>query len=278
MSDDLPADANDDSASPGPALRFDTVPYRPDGGCPPLGLLLTLVLMFLVAVPAGLVASTVIPLIWAIPFVPDELTFLLYLAVFFILAALVAGAGRLGVRLGKVRNPVAATVASVLGVGVLVASTAYCEYEALMVPGNFVPEREVMAYISYGAAAVGGAALAVFGLRSKASAPFCTDCRTWKVARLSRRLDLTSDFLVKAIKTGDIVPLADHDLSRNTGPLVLNVAVCPRCGPDAPVDVQVQQTTVGPRGEKKVHELAHVTYPGEAMRVLDALFEPPPRR
>jgi hypothetical protein len=98
------------------------------------------------------------------------------------------------------------------------------------------------------------------------------------VARLSRRLDLPSDFLLRAVKTGDIVPLADHDLSRNMGPLVLNVAVCPRCGPDAPVDVQVQQTTLGPRGEKKVHELAHVTYPGEAMRVLDALFEPPPRR
>jgi len=275
MSDDIPAGYAEE---PGPAPRFDTVPYQPDGGCPPLGLLLTLLLMVAVAVPAGWAGSAVLTLVWnliaVIGFFEEKLLLLLLLAVYFGLSMLVVLAGTLGVRWGKVRNPTVAGIAGLSGVGVMVATTAYLEYHAVLAANQAIGEADVMAYIAYGLGGIGSMVFAFWVLRTKASAPFCGECRTWKVKRMSRKLDLAPEKLLRAIRTGDIVPLADYDLSRDRGLLVLNVAVCPTCGEAGTVDVQVQEVTTTPKGHKQVKELAHVSYPGEVLRVLDALFEP----
>src|SRR5262245_43046502 len=120
---DMPPPPSRGPVVPSSGLRFDVVPYQPDGGCPPLGLLLTVVLLCLGGVAAGWAASELIPLFGEIPFLPEEIFLLLFALAYLLLNLGVLLLGRLGIRLGKVRQPVAARVAGVLGPLVVLAST-----------------------------------------------------------------------------------------------------------------------------------------------------------
>ena len=50
--------------------------------------------------------------------------------------------------------------------------------------------------------------------------------------------------------------------------------LCPRCGDTAPIHVRLLRYQQTSNGNQEV-ELAHVTYPGEALRELEALFSGP---
>jgi hypothetical protein len=179
--------------------------------------------------------------------------------------------GRWALRWGRIRNPFVAGAAGVFGVAVIVFTLARGEYHRLLGQPNIELE-DGLSWFAYGVGAISLAGFATWGYRAIASAPYCTQCGTWKVARHSRHVNFAPDNLVRSVTTGDIAPLADHDLSRDQGDLVVEVSVCPRCGEDVPVEVKVQQVTVTPKGQRKVAELAHTSYPGPALRVFDALF------
>jgi hypothetical protein len=273
---DLPATPSEGPVGPSSSLRFDVVPYLPDGGCPPLGLLLTLLLVCLGGVAAGWLGSAMIGVLDLIPFLPDVLFLLLFAFVYVLLNAGVLVLGRVGIRFGKMRNPQVAGVLAILGVLAVVASTAYFEYSHYQETGwQDFGEFQVLAYIGYGVGAGMGGLAGYVGLRSAASMPFCTTCNVWKVNRLTHRFDLPPPRVARALRNGDVVVLADYDLSaRPEGPLILHVAGCPGCGEEAPIDVRLQVVTRSPKGHKTVEELARVTYPGPALRVFESLVAP----
>jgi hypothetical protein len=52
--------------------------------------------------------------------------------------------------------------------------------------------------------------------------------------------------------------------------VLLRVAACPRCGAEAPVEVRLERVSASkgsPPGE-----LVHLSYPGEALPVLEQVF------
>jgi hypothetical protein len=274
MSDELPSNAEPTPSPPGSSMYFEVTTYQPDGGAPFLGVLLTLGLLLPGGVLAGWLLSALIP--WAGPVffvLPEKLLFLILFLAFFGVGVAALFPGRWGLRWGRIRSPFVAAAAALFGVGVIAVTLGRCEYDRLLAQPNIDWEEAVISWLGYAVGAVALSAFAVWGFRAIASAPFCTQCNTWKVTRHKRHVNFAPDFLLRAVTNGDIIPLADHDLSRDQGDLVVEVATCPRCGEDVPVEVKVQQVTVTPKGQRKVVDLAHTSYPGQALRVFDALFE-----
>ena len=83
MSDDLPPTAEPTPPPSGSSMYFEVTPYQPDGSAPFLGVLLTLVLLVPGCVVVGWLLSELIPWVWAIPVIPEELLFILLLVAFF---------------------------------------------------------------------------------------------------------------------------------------------------------------------------------------------------
>jgi hypothetical protein len=127
----------------------------------------------------------------------------------------------------------------------------------------------------YWALEVLGVGLFSFALvRLAAQAPFCTACNTWKEERKLGQVSMPAHAVVSALTTGEIVKLAEADFHDTKGTLVFKAAVCPKCGDEAPVDVRLEQITVNEKGQQNANELAHMTYPGEALAVLESLAQP----
>src|SRR5262245_50861886 len=212
MSEELPPNAQPTPSPPGSSMYFEVTTYQPDGGAPFLGVLLTLGLLVPGGVFAGWLLSELIPWVWAIPVIPEKLLFLLLLLAFFGLGAAALYPGRWGLRWGKIRSPFVAAFAGAFGVGVIAVTLARCEYHRLLALQNIDWEEPILSWVAYGVGAVALGAMAIWGFRALAAAPFCTQCNTWKIARHSRNLDLAPDYLLHAVTTGDILPLADYDL------------------------------------------------------------------
>jgi len=277
--------------------RFETSPYRPDGGCPPVGALFVAATTFLGAVILG----------WLVSFIGQWL----YLIVIFPVA-LGFGVGLVGswaVRRGKVRNPVCAGILGLAAGCLAMVAVHYFDYERFLgelekvIPGarargpSFLTFVDVMAqrgvhigkvghgndkgfnlgYVGsyiYWALEVLGVGLFSFALvRLAAQAPFCTACNTWKEERKLGQVSMPAHAVVSALTTGEIVKLAEADFHDTKGTLVFKAAVCPKCGEEAPVDVRLEQITVNEKGQQNANELAHMTYPGEALAVLESLAQ-----
>jgi hypothetical protein len=138
---------------------------------------------------------------------------------------------------------------------------------------GLIEEDVVASAITYGVVALISALILVMASRLVASQPFCTDCSTWKTVHFKRKVAMPAHVLLRAVETGDVVPLADYNVSME-GPLTLTVTACPNCGLEAPAEVKLEQTTADARGRPKVETLAHVRYPGSAAVVLEAIFQP----
>src|SRR5262245_19134579 len=208
MSEELPPNAQPTPSPPGSSMYFEVTTYQPDGGAPFLGVLLTLGLLVPGGVFAGWLLSELIPLVWAIPVIPEKLLFLILLLAFFGLGAAALLPGRWGLRWGRIRNPFVDGAAGVFGVAVLVVTLARCEYHRLASLPNIDWEEPVLSWIAYAVGAIMMGGFGIWGYRAIASAPFCSQCSTWKVPRHSRNLDLAPDYLLRAVTTGDILPLA----------------------------------------------------------------------
>jgi hypothetical protein len=109
-------------------------------------------------------------------------------------------------------------------------------------------------------------------MRRKAAQPYCTLCNTWKQTRYLGKPIVPRVTLLQAIKSGNVGPLAVQEPSPTAGMLKVHLSTCKQCGTDAPVEVKVEEIGKSFNGQESVQEVAHVSYPGEALRVLEALF------
>jgi hypothetical protein len=114
-------------------------------------------------------------------------------------------------------------------------------------------------------------------VRSKASEPFCTDCGTWKNRVPVASLGVTGDRLDEAVRDGEPwAVLKDGSPPPEREAADLFVDVCPQCQDKAPFEVQTVRRRWNKKREMKGMETyARVTYPGEALPVLLAQFQPP---
>jgi hypothetical protein len=304
-------DSGQGSAPLDPSLRLDTAPFRPDGGCPPLGYALALGLALAGAVGMGYAASFLRQWVYIIILFP----LLMGLGVGFL--------GSVGTEVGKVRNPFLAGLAGLFAGAAAPVAMHYFDYERLLerareqnaarqlevkaekngnvrlVRGkafdkntsflgylDFMAEKGVNIHLRrakfnlgyYGSYAYWGMELLLAGgfalylMASTAGGPFCVRCRTWKTERELGTLTLDADTAARVFTEGEVVRLADPAFHRGDGQIKVKVSACPHCGPDAPVEVRLDHVFKNPKGEEKTKELAHQTYPGEAMPVLESLF------
>jgi hypothetical protein len=120
---------------------------------------------------------------------------------------------------------------------------------------------------------VGFAAAAVMVLYSRS--PYCTACDRWKESRELGRLVLPRDRALEVFGSGAIVALAGENLLNPDGPLRVTVLSCPQCATEAPIEVKLAEVSKNDKDKDTVTELVQLTYPGPALRVLEALFVVP---
>lgn len=115
-----------------------------------------------------------------------------------------------------------------------------------------------------------------------ASAPFCTRCQSWKESRkfgtLKPRVAQNVEDAQKALEAGAVSRLLEFGPSREGGPLILTASVCPKCAGESAIAVKLEHCTTDDKGKETTQELAHVTYPGAALRVLEAIFQTEPQQ
>jgi hypothetical protein len=318
-------------------LRFDTTPYRADGGFGMLGSGILIGLSMLAAVALG----------WLVSFVEQWIYLILIFPL--LIGAIVGVVGILAIKLGKVRSPALGGLAGFLAGCVAMLSMHYFDYlsfraqvaedippperifvEALgpadlaRLPPN---EREVRkeqqralrvqsfpTYMDYeatngvtiqrvghgGAANDRGMNLGYVGsfiywgvevlivavvafvlMMGAAAMPFCRECQAWKQERKLGTLafrpgDAGGAGLVASLGSGEVGRLLDYSPSAGDGPLHLSAAVCPRCGGEGTIDVKLMHKYKTAKNEDRAQELLHVTYPGQALAALEAIFQPPP--
>lgn len=285
---------------PLPSLRFETAAYRSDGGCPVSGALLLLGLALGGGLALGFAASFI------------RQWFYLVLLFPICIGVGLGAVSIFGINLGKVRNTFLAGLAGLVGACVAMPSMHYFDYQRLLkkvdeqIPGAQAVVMERFGFWDYmdaqarqgvtlgrarGANRKGGlnlgyygsiaywtaelfivAGLAYFMARGSAADPFCTQCNCWKDERTLGRLPLSADAAVALVQAGEIGALAAHLPAAETGQVQVKMALCPRCGPEAPVDVALEHIATNAKGEEQTRELTRVTYPGEAAKVFETLF------
>ncbi|MGE0529426.1 MAG: hypothetical protein AB7P49_20410 [Bdellovibrionales bacterium] len=292
------SDSSVDPVPIDPAFRFEAVPYRAEGGHNLPGLILVLAFCLGGGVPAGLLGGWIGQ--W------------FYLIVVFPIAigAVVGFFGALAADWGKLRNPSLGMLAGILGGCLAMAAMHYFEFRAFLhevektnpaalqlqfSPSEFAqfidqsavagvqivgrPGQNAMNLGYYGSyiywilevvivAFIAGAIVA-----SVASSPFCSECETWKVVRQLGKVNVPRAVALEAITSGEIIRLAGQDLAPGPGRLNLAAAVCPNCASAVPVDITFTEVTVNSKGGEQSAQIAHVTYPGQALHVFEALFE-----
>jgi hypothetical protein len=289
-----PRDLPPDPAVQAPP-RFDTQPFRPDGGVPLTGLLWTLSLAVGSGVAIGAGAAYVAQWLYLVLVFPAAM-------------GLVVGAATArAVRQGKVRSPHIAALAGVLGGAAVVLSLHYFEYlnalddmdaknpgakQAALDNGfTLLHFFEVRAREGVSLAQTGHSSevnLGYFGSyvywlvdagmvlgvawifpRLAARKPFCARCSHWKSEHALAVLDPAWQRTVfEAVRQGELLRLLEGAGHRGTEHLSLKLSSCDFCGEDSPADVLVESVSKNSKGHPVTAELAHVTYPGEVLRHL----------
>jgi hypothetical protein len=292
-----PEPAPQRAPAPPAAPRFVTEPYQPDGNAPFLGTLLTF---------AGLIGAGA--LVGALTGFVHQWFYLVFL--FPVVMGLAVGAAGMGlVKAFKLRNSLLAGLAAVLGGVTTQTAMHYVDYQRFLgqveekLPGTraelaakgfglpqFIDFRAregvtigrlghgdkginlgyYGSYVYWGLEVLLIAGIALVMLRAAAAAPFCAACSGWKERRYLARVDTPAHEQVETLRDGELVGLLQRSWPAKGEGLLLKASVCPRCGADAPVDVALESHTTNEKGEKKVKELAHFTYPGDVLPFLDA--------
>jgi len=105
-----------------------------------------------------------------------------------------------------------------------------------------------------------------------AAEPFCSACESWKE---SRELGPVPDTDVHALRVGELSHFNSPPSTDAAGLAMVSVSICPQCGAESPVDVKLANLIPTKDGINR-KEIAHVTYPGEALPFLERIFQPPP--
>lgn len=285
---------------PGPIdgeFRFNTTPYASDGGSPLLGLLLIAILSIGAGVIVGAFAGWISQAIYLVFIFPLGMS----LAVGF--------SGGYGATLGKVRSEGLAFCVGALGGLAATLTMHFVEFLIFssdmekQAPGAIPMQSTLRAFLDFVDAQAtigvtftgrGGANemnLGYYGsyiywflelcwivsvsggvAAMAASAPFCTYCETWKESKQLGRINAPREQVLEAINSGDIIRLANADVGAGPGRLGLHAAICKNCRADAPIDIKFQEVVVDEDGNESVKQIAHVTYPGEALLALEEIF------
>jgi hypothetical protein len=275
--------------------RYASLPYRADGGFSAARFPAFVALMVLGGIALGWSASVIGQKIYLILLFPLAIGLCL------------AGLGVLACQLGKVRNLTVAGFVGLVAATASIAAMHYVDYlrtldrleqnshivpaavRQLLTPASGFPEYlEAMSRVGLriSGGAEGGvnlgqggtlaywglellvvAGLAIFGACGGAREPFCSECGTWKDEHFIGGLRGTDDDILPALRKGDLGELKCCSPSARDGELLIRVAVCPRCGGAAPMDLFAERLTGGPRGVR-----LRRTYPGEALAALDEIF------
>lgn len=116
---------------------------------------------------------------------------------------------------------------------------------------------------------VAGIALVVQSQAAKE--PFCSLCQCWKE---TRDLGPVPDTDAPALQEGDLTHFNSPPSQQAGGVVMVSVSTCPSCGEECPVDVKLSNLTQTNEGVTRT-EIAHVTYPGDALPYLEKIFQPP---
>src|SRR5262249_3477598 len=115
------------------------------------------------------------------------------------------------------------------------------------------------------------AGLALLGARCAAGRPFCWQCGRWKQERFLGTLREVGDGDVGTLmRKGNLAGLLEHRPAPGGGGLALSAAICPCCVKEAPLDVRLERITAS--RNRPARELAHLSFPGEALSVFEQLF------
>jgi hypothetical protein len=274
--------------------RFETEPYQPKGGATPVGVLILMGMTFPTAVLCGFLLSFVGQWFYLVLLFPGG-------------AALgVVGLGFLGVQMGKVNSPFLAGLIGVLAGTILMVSMHFFNYQrwGLQAAGvGFFQFIDIRAHLGIVLAGKGGGQglnlgyigtyiyfavefLFVVGicagaLFNFARVPFCTECHTWKKERTLGGFALPTEGTVKktwnaaaaAFKEGRVSGLVDEGTEAEAEHVafVLTAFECLNCAEEVPADVALKCVTKDKEGKTTLLELAKVTYPSEAVPVLESL-------
>jgi hypothetical protein len=286
-----------------PSLRLEPVPYQPEGGFRPFGVLVVFLCVTLAGLGLGYAVSWVGQWIYIILVFP------------FLLGILVGFFGAVGIYVGSVRNLFLAGLAGLFGGCLTLFAMHYFDYERDMArprqdkagqvpnagaapakPADRQPDfwgyldrqarkgipiqfRRLHFTLGYVAtylywlvevAIVSGLAMAI--LIGCASDPFCAECSTWKSKQALGTLALAPDQALRIFSAGEIVRLADQEPA--AGEIHLTIWSCPNCAAEAPVDVKLEQVTKNAKNEEETRPLTFLTYPGQVLPVLESLFAP----
>lgn len=272
--------------------RFPVRPYQAEGGWSAAGIVYLMLLELGSALVLGALASLAARLFYLILLFP--------LAI-----GLGTGmAGVLGVRRGKVRNLAATAAIGVLGGCIAMFSMYYCDYlflrrqlpEELGSPGGFFHYIDATAKLGvnvnfspFRSSDSGGinlgyegtyyyylfevfivAGLSLFVVTAAARKPYCGHCNNWKKLYYLGHLDNPPGHAAAAVREGELQALQP---STGRSSLVrLLVHVCPQCRTVATIDVLVQYVTRNDKNQERVENLAHISYPPEALAAFQQLF------
>jgi hypothetical protein len=268
---------------PEPAARFVPLPYRAEGGVNLVRLPLFLAGVALIAVILGALASALGQVCYLILIYP--------LALGFVLAVLAAYLGQLC----QVRAPLVAGLAGMVGGLMVVLSMHVFDCQRLRdAPAGLFDYLDAMArngltitggdsggfnlgyvgtYLYWAIEGLIVAAIAAFGAANGARAPFCSGCRRWKEERFLGTLADGGAEQQKQLHRGDLGTMVCWRPTPASGELVLTASVCPRCAKEGPIDLRIERNPRGRREPASRNLPIHLTYPGEALPVLEHLFQ-----
>jgi hypothetical protein len=284
--------------TPPPPLQFDTVPFRPDGAAPLDGLLLTA----LFSCGAALVIGAVVSFLhqW------------FYLVLFFPLGMGlgVGAAGAAGVRVGKVRSPLAAGALGVTA-GVLVMLVSHLgdyllwlrQLEQVAGPRaaelrltflefmNLRAEQGVTlskvgqgdkgmnlgyigSYIYWLVEVAFAAGFAAAVMAATTLTPFCPACRSWKQKRVLGSVAAARQTVKEIVGRGELTKLLEPNLPAGH-PVVFTAHVCPRCAEQGAVEINLQEVASNATGERRATDLGTWSFGGESWPLWHRLFAAP---
>jgi hypothetical protein len=271
--------------------RFSPEEYKAEGGFSLLGVPVLLAALCAAAVGLGWLASFIGQAFYLILLFPIGIG---------------AGLVFVGLLVGKptkMRNPLLAGLFGLISSAVAIVSLHYFDYQRTIaggpIPGinsflDYMHLRATIGETISGSNGKGGfnlgyigsciywgvellivAFMATLGMIGAAVEPFCSVCNSWKKERKLGQLDPKEGDVAALLREGEIERLKDHDPSPTAGELVLNATVCPNCNADVPITVKLVSVTRNAKKEEERKELVHLTYPGEALADLEAVFVSP---
>jgi hypothetical protein len=86
---------------------------------------------------------------------------------------------------------------------------------------------------------------------------------------------MSQEEAIRLITQGEIVRLADAARPTTKTRLRLTGSICPKCGTSGALDVTLELVRLNEKNEEETSELAHLTYPGVALPVFEAIFRGP---